>query len=177
MLDRTVRRILVPTDFSSSARAGLEYAAAFARAFDAEVLVLHVVEAERAEPERKPESKPLRASAGTDRRHAEVDVDAIVERLRAKGVTVRHRLVEGEPLSQIVKSASEEQADLIIMGAHGREGSPRTWLGSTIERVMRRAPCPVLAVREDHRPPSHSAGPGARETEVIVEQLDLPTTS
>lgn len=156
----------------------MEYAVALARAFDAEVSVLHVVEeVEREKREEEAETKPLRAAARTDtRRHAERDVQKAVEQLRSKGLTTHQRLVEGEPLSQIVKFACEEKADLIVMGAHGREGSPRTWLGCTIERVMRRAPCPVVAVREDHRPSPEETS-GGRETgeEVIVEQLDLPT--
>jgi nucleotide-binding universal stress UspA family protein len=155
----------------------LEYAVALARAFGAEVFVLHVVEVEREEREKASDAKPLLATARTDDwRYAENDVQAVAERLRSKGLTTHQRLVEGEPLSQIVKSAVEERADLIVMGAHGREGSPRTWLGCTIERVMRRAPCPVVAVREDHRLPSPAETGGSRETgeEVIVERLDLP---
>jgi len=174
----TIRRILVPTDFSASSRAALEYAIALAHAFDAEVSVLHVVEVEREERDREPEPKPLLASARTDAwRHAQRDVQAAAERLRSKGLATRERLVEGEPLSQIVKAACEEKADLIVMGAHGREGSSRTWLGCTIERVMRRAPCPVVAVREDQRPAHPAGADEGRETgpEVIVEQFDLPT--
>jgi nucleotide-binding universal stress UspA family protein len=178
MSKSAIRRILVPTDFSASSRAALEYAVALAHAFDAEVSVLHVVEVEREEREQKPDAKRLRATGRTDEwRYAERDVQAAVERLRSKGLTTHQRLVEGEPLSQIVKVAGEEKADLIVMGAHGREGSPRTWLGCTIERVMRRAPCPVVAVREDQRPAISADTGGGRESgpEVIVEQFDLPT--
>jgi nucleotide-binding universal stress UspA family protein len=168
----TIRRILVPTDFSASSRAALEYAVALARAFDAQASVLHVVE--REECETTPEAKPLSSSAGTDElQRAQNDISAAVERLRADGVTAHQRLVEGEPLSQIVKVACEEKTDLIVMGAHGREGSPRTWLGCTIERVMRRAPCPVVAVREDHRlaVPRGPAGGRERGEEVILERV------
>ncbi len=153
----------------------MEYAIALGRAFEAEVSVLHVVEAEREEREEEAETKPLRATARTDeRRYAERNVQAAVETLRSKGLTAHQRLVEGEPLSQIVKVAREEKPDLIVMGAHGREGSPRTWLGCTIERVMRRAPCPVLAVREDHEltVPRESTDRGRGE-EVILERLDI----
>jgi nucleotide-binding universal stress UspA family protein len=175
MPERAVRRILVPTDFSASSRAALEYVIALGRAFDAEVSVLHVVEAEREERGREAGAKPLLATGCTDAwRNAERDVEEAVERLRSKGLTVHRRLVEGEPLSQIVKVACDEKTDLIVMGAHGREGSPRTWLGCTIERVMRRAPCPVLAVREDHRltAPRESIDRGRGE-EVILERLDI----
>ncbi len=179
MPERAVRRILVPTDFSASSIAALDYAVALGRAFHAEVSVLHVVEeAEREEQEKETETEPLRASARTDAwRHAERDVQKAVERLRSNGLTTHERLVEGEPLSQIVKFAREERADLIVMGAHGREGSPRTWLGCTIERVMRRAPCPVVAVREDHQLalPREPAEGRERGEEVILERLDVRT--
>lgn len=178
MTRETIRRILVPTDFSASSRAALEYAVALARAFDAQASVLHVVE--RAECETMPESRPLSSSAGTDElRRAKKDISAAVERLRADGVTAHQCLVEGEPLSQIVRVAVEEKADFIVMGAHGREGSPRTWLGCTIERVMRRAPCPVVAVREDHQLawPRGSAGSRERGEEVILERAQSRNNS
>lgn len=145
-----IRRILVPTDFSPSAVAALEYAVALARAFNAEVSILHVIEREALNEEVAEE--PLRAAARQDGEHeAGRKVQPVVDHVRKRKVEVHWGVVEGEPVAQIVKSACEKKVDLIVMGAHGREGSPRTWLGCTIERVMRRAPCPVVAVREDHR--------------------------
>jgi nucleotide-binding universal stress UspA family protein len=174
MVQGGVRRILVPTDFSASSAAAVEYAAAFARAFDAEVSILHVVEREEREVES--ETEPLRAVPRPDGfREAERKVQPILARLRAEGIRTHQRVVEGEAIAQIVKCACDEQMDLVFMGAHGREGSPRKWLGCTIERVMRRAPCPVVAVRADHQLalPRETGGARERGEEVILERLDV----
>lgn len=77
-------------------------------------------------------------------------LDQLVETLQHAGVTlVRHRLESGEPGSVIVRIATENQFDLIVMGTHGRKGFERLLMGSVAERVVRQAVCPVLTVRGD----------------------------
>jgi nucleotide-binding universal stress UspA family protein len=67
------------------------------------------------------------------------------------GVTVGHRLEEGDTVEDILTAAQECGADLIVMGTHGRTGLRRVLMGSVAENVVRRAPCAVLTVR-DHGP-------------------------
>jgi nucleotide-binding universal stress UspA family protein len=62
-------------------------------------------------------------------------------------VHVKHALAEGDPAAAIVRAAKESRSDLIVMGTHGRKGLGRFLQGSVAEQVMRRAPCPVLAVK------------------------------
>ena len=62
-------------------------------------------------------------------------------------VQVETQVMVGEPFADICQSAAQEQADLIIMGSHGRTGLSHVLLGSVAERVVRHAPCPVLVVR------------------------------
>lgn len=63
-------------------------------------------------------------------------------------VPYEHRLLTGEPASAIVELAEQEQADLIVMGTHGRTGLTRLLMGSVAEAVVRRAPCPVLTFKQ-----------------------------
>lgn len=73
-------------------------------------------------------------------------------RLRAikpgsKGVQFEHRLVRGEPAREILRLAKDENADLIVMGTHGRTGMLRALMGSVAEQVVRNAACPVLTLK------------------------------
>ena len=67
--------------------------------------------------------------------------------VEALGLSARRKVVVGVPAEAIVAEAQVEQADLIIVGTHGRTGLPQVLLGSVAEAVIRKAPCPVLAVQ------------------------------
>ena len=71
----------------------------------------------------------------------------VVATLAAAGVTARARVETGVAWQEILRIAREDQADVIVMGTHGRTGVNRLLLGSVAERVVRQAPCPVLTVR------------------------------
>jgi nucleotide-binding universal stress UspA family protein len=62
-------------------------------------------------------------------------------------LTILHRLVDGDPASHILNISESAKADLIIMGTHGWTGLSRLLMGSVAEKVMRKAPCPVLTIR------------------------------
>jgi universal stress protein A len=61
-----------------------------------------------------------------------------------------HRLITGDPATAIARVAEEEGAELIVMGTHGRTGLLRLLMGSVAEAVVRRAPCPVLTLKQPH---------------------------
>jgi len=141
-----ISRILVPTDFSADADAAFRYASELARPFHAEVHVLHVVD------------NPLSAGMwSSDVYTAEIvglQIDLVhdaEERLArsvpsgAESVTTEVRT--GSPTRQILDTARERGIDLIVMGTHGRTGVAHVVMGSVAERVLRQAPCPVLAMR------------------------------
>ena len=67
---------------------------------------------------------------------------------REKGISVRTLVRTGSPYQEIVDLATDERADLVAMGTHGRSGVSRLLLGSVADRVIRLAPCPVLTVRK-----------------------------
>jgi universal stress protein A len=135
------KHILVPIDFSPGAQQALDYACELAAELRATV---HLVTALGPAGE-----LPLSAKLVEElvREHARA-----LEELAAHR---RDRVAFGAPIAQaadprdlILAAASRIEADLIVMGTHGRRGLSRLVLGSVAEDVLRRAPCPVLAVRE-----------------------------
>ena len=136
------KKILFPTDFSTSSDAGLRHATALARESGAMLLIVHVEEA------------PI-AYGGGEMYYGLPNPDhaAIREMLQAvtptsPGVSYEHRLIVGDPAAEIVRLAGQEGVDLIVMGTHGRTGLKRMLMGSVAEAVVRRASCPVLTFKE-----------------------------
>jgi nucleotide-binding universal stress UspA family protein len=143
-----LHRILVPTDFSKHSQNALKYAAAFAEKFGAEIFLLHVVqdlalfipEAVSVAPPVVPPVEQLTAAV----REA---LDRFVRENNLQGLTVHKEVREGTPFYEIIQAAREQDVDLIIMGTHGHSGLAHVLLGSVTEKVVRKAPCPVLTVR------------------------------
>ncbi len=142
-----VRQILVPTDFSESAHNALAHARLYAARFDAELILLHVVEtlavgyASDLFP--VPMAEVFQEMAG----QAESELARLAGELRAAGLRVRELVTQGKPSAEIVRVAQEQHADLIVVGTHGKGVLDHALFGSTTERVVRKAPCPVLSCR------------------------------
>jgi universal stress protein A len=140
-------RILFATDFSPASDAALKYATALARDSGARLLIVHVEELptpyaggemmlpqpEYPNPEIR---KMLEAVVPTD-----------------KNVPYEHHLLLGTAAEDIVRVATEEKADLIVIGTHGRTGLKRVLMGSVAEAVMRHAHCPVLTLKQSDKTP------------------------
>lgn len=143
-----MKRIVCPTDFSTAAAPAERQAAELARRLDAEVLLLHV--ATEAPLWRESVGVPsVRAVFEAQRKWA---TDTLAERvvaLAGQGVSARAVVTVGVPWEEIIRVAAQEGAEMIVMGTQGRTGLDRLLLGSVAERVIRRAPCPVLTVRPD----------------------------
>lgn len=140
-----LREILVPIDFSDCSRQALRYALALARRFGASITLMYVIDFYLAG---ETEGRLDYAGLARDLRirgseqlirliHQDVGTDLLVDTL------VR----QGRPWKEITEAARERNTDLIILGTHGRADVARTVFGSTAERVVRHAPCPVLVVR------------------------------
>lgn len=145
-----ITTILVPTDFSATADAALDYGKDLAAAVGASLHVLHVLEdaymgGSFAGELYVPESPTLRAAmvkeAESLLEHRVSPADR--ERLRA-----RTAVIVGRSFKAIVDYADEHGIDLVVIGTHGRTGMAHLLLGSVAERIVRTAPCPVLTVRE-----------------------------
>ena len=142
-----LKRILTATDFSPASQVALTYAAAFAKAFSAEVILCHVLE----KPDFLAGLPPVAEGyfppnlAEIQEKHARVQCEQV---LATAGLShARVLLLHGSPAREIARAATEENADLIIAGTHGRGAIAHLLLGSVAERVVRMAPCPVLTVR------------------------------
>ena len=143
-----VKRILCPVDFSDSSDHAMRYAAALAGTFGADLTLLHVVApvvaalpGETALPDMLQTNIDELVEAC--RKRLELTVDT----LAADGLTVQHKVVNGVPFIEIIRYAREAETDLIVMGTHGRTGLGHLLIGSVAERVVRKAPCPVLTVK------------------------------
>ena len=143
--DIKLRNILVPTDFSECSQKALSYALSFARQFGAEILLLHVVESVPAVAH----DALIQSSMLTVALHEESERQ--LDRLQRECLAdapVSTLTTDGLPWQRIVEVAREKNIDLIVAGTGGRNRLARVLMGSTAERIVRHAPCPVLVVRE-----------------------------
>jgi nucleotide-binding universal stress UspA family protein len=142
-----MKRILVPTDFSSCAREAEERAAGLGQALGAELILLHVsVETPLYNEGMRGLVEP-REICEAQRAWAESAVAARAAELRGAGASAHGVVRSGEPVDEMVRLAGEERCDLIVLGTHGRGGISRLFLGSVADRIIRLAPCPVMTVR------------------------------
>jgi nucleotide-binding universal stress UspA family protein len=135
--------ILYPTDFSPGSASALRYACALARDCDARLVVVHALEPAVA---MVGEAALVPSDLAELRDAAKKQLDA----LQPTDPSVRMERVfrEGPAPAVILDVADEFKADLIVMGTHGRTGLKRLLMGSVAELVLRKAPCPVLTVKE-----------------------------
>ena len=137
-------RILVPIDFSETAQHALDYARDLAQMFGAEVHLLHVVP----DPVAQGWAGEAAGMVIPDLlRTWEADSDRRLQDIAIEGVTVERVTAVGHDFVEILKYASGNGIDLIVMGTHGRGAVKHMLLGSVAEKVVRKAPCPVLTVR------------------------------
>ena len=142
-----IRKILVPTDFSAPAIKALHYAVSFAEQFDAKISLLHVsptpyYTAELGGFPTMVPAEPPPTEVVKKRLESEIEL-RVPPSARGKAIV---RI--GPAFDEICKAAQSMSADLIIISTHGHSGWTRALLGSTAERVVRHATCPVLVVRE-----------------------------
>jgi nucleotide-binding universal stress UspA family protein len=144
----SVRRVVCAVDFSDHSRRALTNAVHLARSFDAELTVLTVVESlETLLP------ADAEISASAEVAYAQMVQDRFEELKRGldvDGVKVEEVIRHGRPAEEIVQASSAARADLLVMGSSGRSGLARFFMGSVAQKVLRRAPCSVLAVKAEH---------------------------
>ena len=128
--------ILIPTDCSSSAEAGVQQALAFAAREQAHVLLLHVLP-----------SPFVQGTEETLQAHAEHWLQTVA---RHAGAPVQTLVAWGTPGAEICRVATDHQCDLIAMDTHGYTGVVLDRIGSVADYVIRQAPCPVLILRTAH---------------------------
>lgn len=129
--------ILHPTDFSPIAACALPYAIEFARRYSARLELLHVIEL--------PYSAISQAEEAVA--SAEATLRGLIPEDQREGLTVVTTVVRGKAFVEIIRHARECRADMVIMATHGHSGLEYALLGSTTEKVVRKAPCPILTIR------------------------------
>jgi nucleotide-binding universal stress UspA family protein len=150
--DFAPRNILVPVDFSQCSMAGLKYAALFARAFDARLLLFHAL---------FPPNPMLidRMSANltldldaTRRMNAQLEMEALTQLHFLRGVACETEIRTGYAIQEICAAIERENIDLVITSTHGQTGLKHALIGSVAEHVVRYAHCSVVVVpsRETH---------------------------
>jgi universal stress protein A len=142
-----IKKILVPTDFSECSDAAVQYGRAMAETFGATLHRLHVVQDPYTQPwaaEAFP--APLGDMLAQWQAQARARLQELLPEAARKDVMVAVQV--GSPFQEIVRYAVEQAIDLIVIGTHGRGPIGHMLLGSVAEKVVRKAPCPVLTVRE-----------------------------
>jgi nucleotide-binding universal stress UspA family protein len=144
-----ISKILVPTDASKAAQKAAEYAIYLAKSLGATVIVLSIVD-ERALASSAETAVPVVELESDLRKTAERYVEEITKLCHENGVQSKGLVTEGHPVEEIVKEASDSQADLIVMGSHGRSALTATILGSVAYGVIHRDnKIPVMVVRAE----------------------------
>jgi nucleotide-binding universal stress UspA family protein len=134
-----IQTILHPTDFSDRSQRAFELASALARDYGAKLLVLHV--APFPMTVREMEMEVLAQASAPELRQRLAQLWP-----QAAHVFLEHRLVTGDPVTEILRAARETKAQVIVLATHGRSGVKRVLMGSVAEQVVRLAPCPVVTV-------------------------------
>ncbi len=159
--------VLCPTDFSPCAARGVEMAAELAASLKARLVLLTVV----SDPPIELVESTVLGTALRDRfTAASNDLGRLAEMHERANSTVQRRVEEGDPTLAILRVAKQEDADLIVMGTHGRGAFGRAILGSVADRVIRQAICPVVAVgpEEPHGARKKTRVPGRFRTILIA---------
>ncbi|MEW5976122.1 MAG: universal stress protein [Acidobacteriota bacterium] len=142
-----IKKILIPTDFSDYSQLALKYAIAMAESFKARIYLMHVCEHGM-------------SGLGTEAYHFAVPeffaeiakneqerLEEMAREVRDRGVEVETVFTTGRAYIDIVHKAKELDVDVITLATHGRQGLSHLVFGSTAEKVVRLAPCPVLTIK------------------------------
>jgi nucleotide-binding universal stress UspA family protein len=145
-----IKNILCPVDHSDCSKEALKYAVSFAIKDNSKLYLLHVIdirtfdESINAMTPQIPDDETL-AQLKTKL------LDCIPEEMR-DDMNVEALVVQGIPFVEIISTAKKNDVDMIVLGSHGRTGIAHMMMGSVSEKVVRKAPCPVLTVRKsDHK--------------------------
>jgi nucleotide-binding universal stress UspA family protein len=142
-----IRQILFPTDFSEHAEHAWPYALGLAQKFGAEVHLFHVL----TPPPRVTEAYSVNFNPEkllqAQRDEATSLMDRQVQAAQDRGLIFHREVLVGVDFREIVDYARKHDIDLIVMATHGRTGLAHALLGSVAEKVVRKAPCPVLTIK------------------------------
>ena len=158
MADPFCTRILVPVDFSPCSEEAFRIALTLARTFQAELLLLHVIDTSTVAAFNRLGLLAVPSDAQAQKRrlrhHARLNARRLLDSDAAKGVKITRVLAEGVPFVEIAQMVRVEQVNLVVLGSYGgrTERVDKIFFGSTAEKVVRTAGCPVLTVPLPSKP-------------------------
>ena len=156
---KSFRRILVATDFSSASMPAFEQAVWLSKNSGAQLLIANAF------PEYGPPEIGYAPASGYEQWKHDVQAAAekrlrpLVDQARREGLDARSLVLTGSPAEAILEAATREDADLIVLGTHGRRGAERFFLGSVASRVVAASECPVITVRAPQDGPAAGKRP------------------
>jgi|APSaa5957512622_1039677.scaffolds.fasta_scaffold04897_7 universal stress protein A len=144
-----LEKILCPIDFSEYSKEALKYAVSFAMKDEAKLFLLHVIDIRTFEDDLEVIGVEQIRDEIT-KLHKSRLLDYIPKEIR-NDIKIEALVVEGIPFVEIIDVSKKNKIDMIVMGSHGRTGIAHIMLGSVAEKVTRKAPCPVLIVKQSGR--------------------------
>lgn len=142
-----IKRVLVPIDFSDYSKEALSYSLRFIKCFNANITLIYVIEPVIYPPDFSATQISIPPTDFEITKNAEESLKQFINKEIPADVKVKYIIKSGKPFVEIVETASEENIDLIIISSHGHSGVEKILFGSTAEKVVRKAPCPVLTLR------------------------------
>ena len=146
-MEYNIKKILVPIDFSDYSKNSLKYSAGIAGVFNAGLILLYVVEPVIYPPDFSMGQIAIPTVDMEMDKRAKEELTRLASEIPS-GIKVSTLVKTGKPFLEIVATAAEEDVDMIIISSHGHSGVEHILFGSTAEKVVRKAPCPVLTLRE-----------------------------
>ena len=141
-----IKNILCPIDYSVYSEMALKYAIEFAEKYQAKLYLVHVLDI-RVYDINDPDLYNVNiVDEETINKLRERLLKCVNEDTKSK-ISVEAIIIQGVPFAEIISTAKERKIDLIVLGTHGRTGLSHALMGSVAEKVVRKAPCPVLTIR------------------------------
>ncbi len=147
MEDVKMETIVCAVDFSEPSDHALEYALMMGSSFGARLVLLHVIEVPFLPSYSMGGVPDLDLPLEQLEESARERMEEVLSDCREQYDGVEGEVVAGSPFVEIINYAREAKADMIVMGTHGRSGLKHLLIGSVAEKVVRKAPCPVLTVK------------------------------
>ena len=143
---KTFHRILIATDFTPASDPALDEAIELAKGNGTELLIAHAYQPPAMLPEQAVSAETYQEWDQGLRNDVVDKLQPLLGKARHEGVKATGLVLSGVPHTAIAEAARESDADLIVMGTHGRKGVSRFFIGSVASRVISTAPCPVMTV-------------------------------
>lgn len=147
-MELKINKVLVPIDFSDYSKSALKYSITFAKQFNAELILIYVVEPVIYPPDFSMGQIAIPSVNTEWDERAREELNKLAKNEIPADLKSKTVIKTGKPFVEIIDTASEEDVDIIIIATHGHSGVEHILFGSTAEKVVRKAPCPVLTLRE-----------------------------